>query len=144
MRWDELAIGTTVVTAPRTLEAADVAAFGALTGDRNALHDPAAAPGGAGAFGTPVAHGMLVASVTVGLVAQAGVTKGCLLALVETSFVFKAPVHFGDTVRAKVTVAERRETRSTGRGLVTLAVVVTNQRDEVVQEAKLVELVSTG
>ncbi len=144
MRWDELQLGTTVVTAPRTLEAADVAAFAALTGDRNALHDAAAAPAGAGAFDAPVAHGMLVAAVAVGLVAQAGVTAGCLLALVEEAFVFKAPVRFGDTVRARVTVAERRETRSTGRGLLTLAVVVTNQREEVVQEGRLVELVRTS
>ncbi len=141
MRWDELVPGRRVETAPRTVAAADVAAFAGLTGDRNALHDPDAAA--ASPLGGPVAHGMLVASVAVGLVAQAGVTKGCLLALLESAFAFKAPVRFGDTVKAAVTVAERRETATPGKGIVTLAVVVTNQRDEVVQEGKLVELVST-
>ncbi len=142
MRWNELTPGTTVKAGTRTVAAADVAAFADLTGDRNPLHDAAA--GGAAFGGVPVAHGMLVTSLAVGLVAEAGVTRGCLLALLEVSFAFKAPVRFGDTISALVTVAERRATKTEGKGLVTLAVAVTNQRGEVVQEGKLVELVATA
>jgi len=48
----------------KTITAADIEAFAALTGDRNPLHlDDAFAR--QSRFGRPVAHGVLVAGVTV-------------------------------------------------------------------------------
>lgn len=145
MTWDELVPGTTVETARRIVAESDVRAFGALTGDHNALHEAAgeeaAGDGGGAAFGGPIAHGMLVASLAVGLIAAAGVTDGILVALLETSFRFCAPVRFGDEIRVGVRVADRRVSRDPERGVITFEADVINQKDEVVQEGRLVELV---
>jgi acyl dehydratase len=45
------------------------------------------------------------------------------------------PVLAGDTLRVSVTVADKRETKRTDRGIVTYRHQVTNQRGEVVLDA---------
>ncbi len=140
MTWDELLPGRAFETGTRVVSAEDVALFAGLTGDRNPLHGEAAAASGS-VFGEPVAHGLLVASLAAGLVSQAGVTAGSLIALVGMTWRFRAPVRFGDAIRVRLSVAGRREAGTADRGLVTFAVQVLNQRDEVVQEGELVELV---
>jgi acyl dehydratase len=45
-------------------------------------------------------------------------------------FRFAVPVRPGDTLRARVTVTERRGTKDAGRGVVSVGVEVMNQRGE--------------
>lgn len=121
---------------------ADVAAFAALSGDANPLHvDEAYARGTP--FGGRVAHGALGVAIGTGLVSRAGLTAGTLVALLELRWRFLAPIRPGDTVRARLRVADRRPSSSGGRGIVTFTVELRNQRDDLVQEGSLVELIRT-
>jgi acyl dehydratase len=126
----------------RVVSAADIAAFAELSGDRNALHlDQASAPG-APSTG-PIAHGALGVAFGTGLVSQLGLTAGTLIALLELRWRFLAPVRPGDTIQARVRVVERRTTSRPERGIVRLAVDLRNQRNELVQEGELTELIAT-
>ena len=141
MYYEEFEEGLTFTTAERTVTEGDVRAFAELSGDRNPIHlDPAAAV--RAGFDQPVAHGALGLAVATGLANQLGLTRGTLVALVGVAWRFRAPIHYGDTVRLHLRVASRRATGNSARGVVTLAVELRNQRDEVAQEGEFVELVA--
>jgi acyl dehydratase len=87
----------------RVVTDADIAAFAALTGDRNPVHlDDAAAA--RGRFGRRVAHGMLVAS---GISTVLGTRlPGPGVIYLGQNLRFRAPVFVGDTITARVEVIE--------------------------------------
>jgi acyl dehydratase len=50
---------------------------------------------------------------------------------------FKAPLFIGDTVTGKITVADKRASKSQpNRGILTLDIALANQRGEVVQKGQ--------
>ena len=138
--YEDFEIGREFESEPRTVMSADVGAFAALTGDRNPIHLDAAAARAAG-FEQPVAHGVLGLALATGLVSQMRLTRGTLVALLSVTWKFIAPVYPGDQVAVRLRVSSRRETSRAGRGIVTLAAELRNQRGEVVQAGELVELV---
>ena len=90
----------------RTVTEADVVAFSALTGDWHPQHSDAVWAAES-AFGERIAHGMLVVSFAVGLVAF---DPERVIALRRVrDVVFKRPVRLGDTIHVEGTEAERRE-----------------------------------
>jgi len=129
------------VTAGRVISEADVHAFAELSGDRNPIHLDRAAAVAAG-FAGPIAHGALGLSVATGLANRLELTRGTLVALVGVNWRFRAAIYYGDVVTLHLRVASRRATGHPGRGLVTLAAELKNQRDEVVQEGEFVELIA--
>ena len=138
--YEDFEVGREFVSEPRTVTNADVGAFAALTGDRNPIHLDAVAARAAG-FEQPVAHGVLGLALATGLVSQMKLTRGTLVALLGVTWRFTAPVYPGDQVVVHLRVSSRKATSRPGRGVVTLAALLRNQRDEVVQEGELVELV---
>jgi acyl dehydratase len=90
----------------RTVTEADVVAFSALTGDWHPQHSDAEWAAGS-AFGERIAHGMLIVSFAVGLVAFDPERVVALRRIRDV--VFKRPVRLGDTVHVEGTEAERRE-----------------------------------
>jgi len=140
MYYEEFEEGLAFVTAHRVVTEADVRGFAELSGDRNPIHLDAAAAIQAG-FDRPVAHGALGLAVATGLANQLGLTRGTLVALLGVNWRFRAPIHYGDTMRLHLRVAGRRATGNPGRGVVTLAAELRNQRDEVTQEGDFIELI---
>lgn len=139
--FDEFTPGREFDAGRRVVSDADVAAFAELSGDRNPLHlDDASAR--ETPFGGRIAHGVLGVAIATGLLSQAGLTAGTLIALLELRWTFRAPIRPGDTVRARVRVADRRPASRPDRGLVRFAVELRNQRDELVQEGELTELIT--
>ena len=90
----------------RTVTEADVVAFSALTGDWHPQHSDASWAADS-AFGERIAHGMLVVSFAVGLVAFDPERVVALRRIRDV--VFKRPVRLGDTIHVEATEAERRE-----------------------------------
>jgi acyl dehydratase len=104
---------------------ADVVAFSALTGDWHPQHSDAVWAADS-AFGERIAHGMLVVSFAVGLVAF---DPERVIALRRVrDVVFKRPVRLGDTIHVEGTEAERREVDDPNRGAGETALVTWNWR----------------
>ncbi len=140
--WDDLAVGTSFATPSRTITEADVVGFAGLTADFNSLHvDDVYARGTL--FGQRVAHGLLVACVSVGLATRSRIhqfMETTQIAVLENRLHFPRPTFIGDTVHVKVEISDKRESRKPDRGVLFLVRRTINQRDEVVVESHVVML----
>jgi acyl dehydratase len=137
--FEEFDVGETFETASRRIERKTILDFATLTGDDNPLHiDPAAVPDSP--FVDVIAHGLLVESLVVGLIVQLGLFSGTTIALLEANCRFKKAAMPGDEIRARLTIADKRETSNPERGVLVRHVQALNQRDEVVLEAEFVSL----
>jgi 3-hydroxybutyryl-CoA dehydratase len=135
-----LRVGDETTSPGRTITEADLVGFASLTGDWHPQHADAEWAG-AGRFGERVAHGMMVLSYAVGLVAFDPERVVALRGL--GSATFKRPVRIGDTIRVRSRVAEVRPLED-GVALVELEWRITNQDDEVVARARPVALWRVG
>jgi acyl dehydratase len=88
-------------------------------------------------YGRRIAHGMLVVSVTSGLVSRLPLMRlleRTTIGLVGVECRFLKPTFIGDTIHVALTVAEKRPGRTSDRGTLSMRRAVLNQRDEVVVE----------
>ena len=129
---EDIEVGSVLESAARLVTAHDIAAFADLTGDRSPLHvDPAAVAEGS-PYGAPIAHGLLVTSLSSGQ--KTAADDWALGIYLEESRTFTKPVYAGDSIRTISRVTDVRRSRSSpDRGIVRLDVRVVNQRDEAVQ-----------
>jgi acyl dehydratase len=142
--FEDFRIGERITTGGRTLTAADIAGFAALTGDHNRLHadeDLAAA----GPFRRPVAHGLLGMGIAVGLIEQTGVLDGTSLAMLQIQeWSFRRPLHAGTRVSAQMVVTGLvPSTRDPGRGVVIRHIALLDAAARVLQEGSVILLVRT-
>ncbi len=131
--FEDFIVGQVVETRGLTITEAHVVAYAGLSGDFNPLHTDettaATTP-----YGTRVAHGQLGMAMAAGLVNQTGRYEGTTLALLGyREWNFLKPIHFGDTIRVRLTIEEKRETSKPDRGVLLHKVEILNQRDEVIQ-----------
>jgi 3-hydroxybutyryl-CoA dehydratase len=123
---DGLELGQKAVIV-KTITAADIEQYSALTGDRNPLHtDKAFAK--RTRFGEPIAHGMLAASVISACIGSRLPGPGTIYLSQELRFL--KPVKVGDTVIARVEVTELIREKNRVR----LKTTLHNQRGEQVIE----------
>lgn len=132
---DEFVVGEEHMTPSRTITETDVTMFAAMTGDYIELHT-SKTEAAKSVFGKRIAHGLLLLSISHGLLSRIGLIDGTGIGFAEIeNWKFKAPVFFGDTVRVRITVHEVRPSRSKpDRGILKLRLEVLNQDDVVVQE----------
>jgi 3-hydroxybutyryl-CoA dehydratase len=71
-----------------------------------------------------------------GLASRAGLLDGTALALLEIAWRFQGPVRPGDTVCARIQVADKRSSRKFDRGIIELELNILNQRGELVQSGR--------
>ncbi|HEX7248030.1 MAG TPA: MaoC family dehydratase [Actinomycetota bacterium] len=136
----DIEVGLELVSLARTVTTGDIEAFVELTGDHNPLHLDPASVAGESPYDAPIAHGLLITSISSGQATQAD--DWALGIYLEESRRFVAPVFVGDAIRTVSTVTEVRRSRSKpDRGIVTVHVRVLNQRDELVQDGTDVVLV---
>ena len=120
----------------RTVTEYDVVSFASLTGDWHPQHADAAWAAES-PFGRRIAHGMLVISYALGLLP---IDPRVVLALRSIDgAVLKRPVGLGDTIRVRARVATSGDSGAE-TGLVTLAVRILNQEDELVARMEIVVL----
>jgi 3-hydroxybutyryl-CoA dehydratase len=132
--FDDLEVGDSMESSGRTVTEYDVVSFAALTGDWHPQHADAAWAE-ASPFGRRIAHGMLVLSYALGLMP---IDPRVVLALRSIDgAVLKRPVGLGDTIRVRARLADKREL-GPETGLVTLAVRIVNQADELVARMEIV------
>jgi len=133
--YEDFHVGAEYTTTGRTIGESDILQFAALTGDWNQLHTDEAYARGT-PYGGRIAHGLLGLDLMEGMKYRLGHVDGTAIASLSWSVKFAKPIHIGDTVRVRVKIVAVRETRHADRGIVTEAVELVNQREEVVTEAE--------
>lgn len=133
----DLSPGQVFTTPGRTVTEADVYSFAAWTGDANQVHTDAEFAAGT-RYGQRVVHGMLGASLCLGLIARTGIFEGSAVALLGIDgWRFRAPVFIGDTLTCTVEILSARATSKGTYGVVERQVTLRNQRGEVVQDGRM-------
>jgi acyl dehydratase len=138
--YEDYTIGTTFTTPGRTIGETEVSMFAMLTGDFNRLHTDAEYMKDS-VFGERIAHGLLGLSIVNGLKYRTDMNPDAIIAFLGLEWAFSAPIRFGDTIHAVITVAQQRETKAPERGIITFSITVHNQRDDVVQKGTMTMMV---
>lgn len=134
---EDLEAGQTFVSPGRTITEADVMSFAAWTGDNNQVHTDAEFARGT-RYGQRIVHGMLGASLCLGLIARTGIFEGSAVALLGIDqWRFAAPIFIGDTVTCTVEILSTRATSSGEYGIVERQVTLRNQRGETAQSGRM-------
>lgn len=134
---DDLHAGQTFVTPGRTITEADVMSFAAWTNDNNQVHTDAEFAKTT-RYGQRIVHGMLGASLCLGLIARTGVFEGSAVALLGIDqWRFSAPVFIGDTVTCTVDILSVRPTSKGTYGIVERQLTLRNQHDDIVQSGRM-------
>lgn len=133
-RWffEDFAVGQEMVTPGRTVTEADIINFAGVSGDYNPLHVDAEFAK-VSQFGQRVAHGLLGLAMASGLASQLGFITS-VQAFLGLDWKFKAPMYIGDTIHVRVQVKQTKALGRLGGGVVVLAMTVSNQKEETVQE----------
>lgn len=106
--------------------------FSKMTGDAHPLHYDAEYAKKT-AFGAPLAHGLLLMSMTaLGATPLSAHVEESMVAFIEQGGKFLKPVLLGDSVTPVMEVEEARTTRNPANGVVRFAVRLANQRGEIV------------
>ncbi len=132
--FEDFTVGDRFKSPSRTLTDAHFLFFAGLTGDNHPLHyDVEYAK--TTRFGRPLAHGLLLASLTaVGASTLGPIIEDSIVAFVEQTTRFRAPAFVGDTLSPEHEVVGLERRRSAG--LLTLRVALRNQRGETVLEGE--------
>ncbi len=117
--------------------------FAAWTNDNNQVHTDLEFAKKT-RYGQRIVHGMLGASLCLGLIARTGVFEGSAVALLGIdNWRFTAPIFIGDTVTCTVEILSTRPTSNGRNGIVERQVTLRNQRRETVQEGRMDLMVLT-
>jgi acyl dehydratase len=129
--YEDYEIGSTRVSTGRTITETDIVMHAGQTGDFYPHHMDAEWCK-TQEFGARVAHGTLILSVSVGMLA--GEINEAAFSYGYDRVRFISPVFIGDTITSKAEIVAKREhaKRAADFGLVDEQVTVTNQRGETV------------
>jgi len=135
--FEDVEAGICFETGARTITETDIVNFAGISGDFHKLHTDAEYARHHTPHGRRIAHGMLVVSVTTGLLARSEFMRAIetsTLGVREIACQFKRPVFIGDTVRVIARITECSESRKPGRGAIRMLRQVLNQDGDVVVE----------
>jgi acyl dehydratase len=132
--FDELVIGEEAWSAALTVTEAHIITFAGLTGDFHPLHTNQIAAEQS-PFGARIAHGLLVTSLSTGLINQAYFFEA--IAILQFDQKMLAPVIAGDTIRVQSRLVEKRKTKAADRGIVVFERNTLNQSDKIVQQGRI-------
>lgn len=122
---DQIKIGDSA-SFTKTITESDVYTYAGITGDLNPAHINEV-EAGKGIFKTRVAHGMLTAGLISAVLGMQLPGPGTIYLGQELKFT--KPVYFGDTITAKVEVAEIVKEK-----ILKMKTICTNQKGEIVLE----------
>ena len=133
--FDEIEIGETHETPGITVTEWHVMNFAAVSMDFFELHTNEEYARKT-QFGGRVAHGLLGLAIADGLKHRSSFQVEAIASL-HWSWDFTGPIHLGDTIRARLSVLDKRPSRSKpDRGVVTVQYEVLNQADDIVQRGE--------
>jgi acyl dehydratase len=134
--YEDLEVGEEYASPARTVTEADIVNFAALSGDWSPVHSDEEyckqTP-----YKTRSAHGLLGLALTEGLkfrIPEFAIAR--YMASLYWNYKFTGPILMGDTIRVRVRIQSKRETKKPDRGIVVEYVTMQNQRGEIVQEGE--------
>ena len=134
--YEDMVVGEEFESPARTVSETDIVNFSALSGDWSPVHSDEEycrqTP-----YKTRIAHGLFGLAVAEGLkfrIPEFSCAR--YVASLFWNYKFTGPILMGDTIRVRVKVQSKRETKKTDRGIVVEYVTMLNQRNEVVQEGE--------
>jgi acyl dehydratase len=136
--FDDFAVGHKTITRSRTITEADIVNFAGVSGDFVELH-MSEEFARQGPFGRRIAHGLLVLSISSGLLVQTGQTIDTVIAFYGIDRLrFTKPTFIGDTVHVENEVIAL-DRKGADRGVITFNTRVLNQNGDpvIVYENKL-------
>jgi 3-hydroxybutyryl-CoA dehydratase len=140
--YDDIKVGRRFSSLRRTITEADIVNFAGLSGDFNPLHTDEEWVRENTPFEGRIAHGLLSTSIASGLPSEYAYDWD-IVAYLECSRRFQAPVYPGDTLQARYEVVDMRTSASRpDTGVVSLDVALVKQDETVVQSGKDVVLVA--
>jgi acyl dehydratase len=119
LTYEEHAPGATYETRGRTVTEADVCAFVNLCGFNEPLFYDMEFVQTSSVFKSRPAPGAFTFCLSEGLVMQTGLIHGTGMSYLGSEIKIVAPVLVGDTLRVRVVITEKRETKKPDRGIVT-------------------------
>jgi acyl dehydratase len=134
--YEDLGVGEEYESPGRTITEADIVNFSAISGDWSPVHTDEEyckqSP-----YKTRIAHGLLGLAAVEGLKQRIpAFAEVRYMASLYWNYKFTGPILIGDTIRIRVKIASKRETKKPDRGIVVEYVTMLNQRGEVVQEGE--------
>jgi len=141
LTYEEHAPGATYETRGRTVTEGDVCAFVNLCGFNEPLFYDMEFVQTSSVFKGRPAPGAFTFCLSEGLVMQTGLIHGTGMSYLGSEIKIVAPVLVGDTLRVRVVITEKRETKKPDRGIVTYRHEVVNQRGELVLEAVIKRMI---
>jgi len=134
--YEDLGVGEEYESPGRTITEADLVNFAAISGDWSPVHCDEEycqrTP-----YKTRIAHGLLGLAVVEGLKQRIPAFADVrYMASLYWNYKFTGPILIGDTIRIRVKIASKRETKQPDREIVVEYITMVNQRDEVVQEGE--------
>lgn len=134
---EEFHIGDKFTTLSQTVTETDIVLFASITGDKNPVHTDESYVQ-AQFLGGRMAHGMLSASIAVGLWCRLGFLDCSCIAELESDWKFLGPVKIGDTIHADIEViGVKRSASKPDRGVLTIQYIVKNQINQICQLGKV-------
>lgn len=132
--FEDIRIGDERLTPRVTITEGHILAYAGLAGDFSPVHmDETYAK--TTAFGGRIAHGLMGLSLTDGLKVQSAFFRDGIA--LGWSWNFKRPLRVGDTLQLKFRIADARLSKTRPEmGILTIAMELLNQHDEVVQEGE--------
>lgn len=141
--FEDFAVGQTFTSPGRTITEADVMTFASWTGDNNQVHTDAEFAAKT-RYGQRIVHGMLGASLCLGLLSRIGVFDGSSVALLGVDdWRFLHPIFIGDTVHCTVEITGTRLTSSGRTGVLNRTLQLINAAGEVTQQGRMDLMVLT-
>lgn len=137
--FEDFELGKVYETAGRTVTETDLVTFAYLSGDHNPLHTDVEFARKT-VWGQRLVYGILGFVFASGLRARLGIFEGTVVAFLGFTWDFKGPIFIGDTIRSRNSIIEKRPTKKPDRGIMRQRVELLNQRDEVIQEGVLTQM----
>jgi acyl dehydratase len=138
--FEDFELGAAFVSIARTITEADIVHFACLTGDFHPVHVDAEFAKKS-VFKQRVAHGLLGVTYAVGMINNWDLRSKTNMAFLHFECNFLSPTKIGDTIHCKATIAEKKEWKSPDKGVIVFEIELVNQRNEMVTEGKMHELV---
>lgn len=134
--YEDLEVGEEHESPARTITETDIVNFAALSGDWHPVHADEEfckrTP-----YRTRIAHGLLGLAVVEGLKQRIPAFADVrYMASLYWNYKFTGPILPGDTIRVRIRIQTKRETKKPDRGVVVEYVTMLNQRGETVQEGE--------